>query len=405
MAGIVLLSLILPRVRVGASAQPSEAMERVVAEYLASGKTADHERAVAALRRHPDLPFSEFVALVKRAMLAGISKTAKPGAAICDLPSGEGPSLGKYAVRVPAGYGPGKKHPLILALAGGPGDGESYLPSWEKVTASTDFIVACPVAGGTRWWKTAYLIALETLADCKRRYHVDTNRVYVTGASNGGMGAWFMAVQYPDLFAAAGSMAGAPVTREDERVDPGYLVNLLNLPIYFIHGEKDTIIPADYDRKASAILKEAGYGFVYEEVPGGGHGVPGTHTRKLVDWLSKHTRNPNPPHIKFRKRMAEPRACYWVHLAKTRRDSFVEAQALNRTEIIVRAINVQHMTLYLNDALVDFDKEISVRVNDRMAFTGRRKPKPEVALKTAKLFDDPERIYGDELTINVGTDQ
>jgi len=398
MTGVVLLSLVL---RVCESAQASEALERVVAEYLASGKMADYERAVAELRRHPERPFSGCVAVVKRVMLASISKTTSPGAAVCVLPSGPGPSLGRYAVRIPTGYDPGKKHPLILALAGGPGDGEKYLPSWERLTANTDFIVACPVAGGTMWWKTAYLIALETLADCKRRYNVDTNRVCVTGVSNGGMGAWFMAVNFPDLFAAAGSIAGAPVTRTDQSVDPGYLVNLLNLPIYFVHGENDTTIPAKYDRRASEILKEAGYDFVYEEVHGGGHGVPAAYTQKLLDWLVKRTRNPNPQRVKFRKRMAEPRTCYWLHLGKTRRDSFVEAQISNQSEIAIRATNVQQMTLYLSDALVDFDKEISVRVNDRVAFTGRRKPRPEVALKTAKLFEDTERIYGDELAVSL----
>ncbi|MBM4049368.1 MAG: hypothetical protein FJ279_30090, partial [Planctomycetes bacterium] len=121
MTGGVLLSLVL---RVCESAQTSEALERVVAEYLASGKTADYERAAAELRRHPERPFSRFTALLKRAMLAGAGKTVRPGVVICDLPSGPGPSLGRYAVRIPTGYDPGKKHPLILALAGGPGDGE-----------------------------------------------------------------------------------------------------------------------------------------------------------------------------------------------------------------------------------------------------------------------------------------
>jgi len=40
------------------------------------------------------------------------------------------------------------------------------------------------------------------------QYHIDTNRIYVTGLSLGGFGAWDQITQNPSLYAAAVPLSG-----------------------------------------------------------------------------------------------------------------------------------------------------------------------------------------------------
>ena len=100
---------------------------------------------------------------------------------------------------------------------------------------------------------------LEALADVKRRYPIDDDRVVIRGFSMGGAACWQFAVHYPGLFAAAAPGAGFSETREflrvfqNETVTPtwyeqklwhvydctDYAVNLFNCPTVAYSGEKD----------------------------------------------------------------------------------------------------------------------------------------------------------------------
>jgi len=46
------------------------------------------------------------------------------------------------------------------------------------------------------------------LAALEMQYHIDTNRIYVTGLSLGGFGAWDQITQNPSLYAAAVPLSG-----------------------------------------------------------------------------------------------------------------------------------------------------------------------------------------------------
>jgi len=370
--------------------------QRLARRYIETGATADFDRALAAIGNSPD--FAALRDTVKRAL---IPAHGKPGTRTIQLPAPEGQrSLGRYALHVPDTYDGSRAHPLILGLAGGAGDGEKFLPRLARLVADSDCIVACPVAGGTMWWHTAYVIALATLEDVKRRYHVDTNRVYLYGVSNGGNGAWFMGIHYPHLFAAVGSVAGCPATGPG-RIDYPYLANLLNLPVHFVHGEKDPNISIKPERKASEILRELEYSFVFKEIPGGGHAVPLGDRKRIIEWLADKRRAPNPAKVRYRKRSSEPRTCYWLHLSKTRRGSYVEAEVRRRREIHIRCANVKQLALYLSHDLVDLDVPIEVNVNGEKQFSRQCVRRPGILLKTARAFRDAGRLYSVAVAVNV----
>ena len=67
--------------------------------------------------------------------------------------------------------------------------------------------------------------ALEAMADVRKRYPIDKNRVVVRGFSMGGAACWQLAVHYPGLFCAAAPGAGFSETPEFLRVFQNEVIN------------------------------------------------------------------------------------------------------------------------------------------------------------------------------------
>ena len=79
----------------------------------------------------------------------------------------------------------------------------------------------------------------DVLADVKRRFPVDEDRIYLTGISAGGGGALWLGLTRPDLWAAI-----APVCAEAPPGTAELAGNALDTPIELYHGERDPIVPA-----------------------------------------------------------------------------------------------------------------------------------------------------------------
>ena len=156
-------------------------------------------------------------------------------------------SYAVYAPRlVPA---PGEARPLVVYLHGGAGgtDVRQVLddPSGRNIHAhvgDSAYVVAPLNRFARGFWD---LRALDYLLDslCSRdpshsaRLPLDANRLYLTGASRGALGAWMLAMQYPSRFAALVPVCGA-VPR------PYHVWVPDDLPLWVFHGADDEAIPA-----------------------------------------------------------------------------------------------------------------------------------------------------------------
>lgn len=150
-----------------------------------------------------------------------------------------------YALYLPDGYDQRAKKlwPMILFLhgMGDRGDDLSKLTDskWSplahaKKTKGFPFIVVAPQspASNDRWTSD---IPIATLKEVLQKYRVDPDRVYLTGVSMGGAGAWRVALDYPKYFAAMSVVSGSGYPDEAGR--------LLNMPIWVFHGAKDNVVP------------------------------------------------------------------------------------------------------------------------------------------------------------------
>ncbi len=146
---------------------------------------------------------------------------------------------------------PGVRYPLVLFLHGMGARGRDNkaqvlqtgtailyaLP--EKQAETPCYILAPQCPEKTKWWDPGVpellkLLVEETLA----HEAADPLRVYVTGASMGGIAAWHLAAMYPGLFAAAMPVCGT-ASKEDAARLGG-----CGLPVWAFHAADDDVLPA-----------------------------------------------------------------------------------------------------------------------------------------------------------------
>lgn len=160
----------------------------------------------------------------------------------------------RYMVWLPDGYGDDRdrRYPLIYFLHGSGDDDydSSFVASFGLPAVLAlgdqpddfDFVVISPQAEpGTTWYAGDQP---EVVDDLLQRmldtYLVDPDRVYLTGLSMGGFGAWHIASRYPDRYAAMASLSGSGY-QQVEAPEADFACRLTGVPVWAIHGEQDMI--------------------------------------------------------------------------------------------------------------------------------------------------------------------
>lgn len=189
----------------------------------------------------------------------------------------------ELALWLPEGPGP---HPLAIFLHGAHG-GERLLGSTGIVTCLvvpaleplSPIIVAPVSASSGQWWTEADIAFVLGLIDAARAsWPVAPEKTLLLGYSNGGIGTWFFARQYPERFSAA-----IPMASNDSIVGPS------PLPVYAISGDKDELFPIADMRRAIAAAQAAGQNVSLHEKYRGSHMKACSYVPELEaarEWLT-----------------------------------------------------------------------------------------------------------------------
>ena len=201
-----------------------------------------------------------------------------------------------YLLYLPADYNkdPNQKWPLILFLHGIGERGTdpnkvaaTGLPQILKDKKDLPFFVVSLQCPTTTWWRPFDLSVL--LDDVLARYRVDPDRVYLTGLSMGGFGAWDLAGTSPQRFAAAAPMCGGG--------NPAAARRLRDLPFWVFHGDADPVVPTKLSDDMVEALKQAGADVTYTRYPGVGHDcwTQSYKNPELYTWFLSHVRGQKRP--------------------------------------------------------------------------------------------------------------
>ena len=173
----------------------------------------------------------------------------------------DGRSRGRldYLLFLPASYGVdlGKKWPLILFLHGRGETGTNLkklkvhgIPKKVEKQSDFPFIAVSPQCSYEYCWRYELPTLNALLDDMVATYAVDAQRIYVTGLSMGGFGAWALACLYPERFAAVAPVCGGG--------DPATVCNLKDVPVWAFHGALDEQVPPDQSQRMVDALRGCG---------------------------------------------------------------------------------------------------------------------------------------------------
>jgi len=200
-------------------------------------------------------------------------------------------TLQPYQVFVPAAYDKSKTFPLVIALHGMGGDENSYFQAYGQGAFKLEaekhgYIAACPKGRkpASMYIGDAEKDVMDVIAEMRRDYNIDPDRIYLTGHSMGGYGTWSVAMNHPDVFAALAPVSGGAN-------NTGAMSKIAHIPQLVVHGDTDPTVPVERSRVMVAAGKKLGAEIKYIEVPGGDHGSVVAPTFKDVfEWFDAHRR-------------------------------------------------------------------------------------------------------------------
>jgi len=196
----------------------------------------------------------------------------------------------QYYVYLPQDYSSSRRWPLLLYLHGSGERGNDLAKVLHNGPAGIiaeghhwPLIVITPQCREGESWNSRQLLAL--LDHVEQRFAVDTDRIYVGGYSMGGYGAWALACEAPERFAAIIPVAGGGEVNDAERLTP--------LAIWAFHGSADDVVPPDQTQKMIEAIQAMGGNSQLTTYAGIGHAIDRvTFAREdLLDWLLRQRRS------------------------------------------------------------------------------------------------------------------
>lgn len=349
-----------------------------------------------------------------------------------------------YHLSVPESYEPSRRYQVRFQLHGGVGGRETNQPRGNgdvRIPGAEQIYVIPYSWNDAPWWGDAQVENLRAILDrVKREYNVDENRVVVSGVSDGGTGAYFIAMRETTRFASflplnAFIMVLANGAIDDGRSFPG---NLRNKPLFVINGGQDRLYPTSIVEPFVQYLAGQGVDTAYYPQPEGEHNTAWwPEMRETFEaFVTAYPRQPHPESITWEATEGAHNRAHWLVIdeldAAQRPPSpmtdinnvddtpglgrflgpgspmFRRSRPSGRVDLrrdgnTIRATTrgVASFRLLLSPDVFDFDQPITVVVNDSVAFEGRVEADLATLIEWAARDNDRTMLYGSELEIGL----
>jgi hypothetical protein len=297
------------------------------------------------------------------------------------------------------------------------------LARWGDLAAKHGYILAAPNWGGRfqsiyGFTTEEHAVVLNCLRDLKRRFRVDTERIFLFGQEQGGFFAYDVGLSHPSMFAGVLTMAASP-----HFFIEAYWSNAQHLPLYVVEGGANGV-GVGANRKQFKDYVRCGYPAIYVEYKGRGPEFFAGELPAMFDWMSRKKRFHPVRQVgvpgrgdnsseEFRTMRPGEGPFYWLspdaiarnHLNSLERwqrsitPARVQATLAPNNRILVRTKGVGRLTVWLAPGMVDFSKKVSVQANMANLTPVAVQPNLETLLEDYYQRGDRERVYVAKLTV------
>ncbi len=317
----------------------------------------------------------------------------------------------EYAVLLPPEYHPLRSYPAVVALHGDEGPMEA-VTWWAKEAQRRGFIVIAPEYNlrdqkrDYRYTPSEHAAVELALRDAKRRFAIDSDRVFLGGQLFGGNMAWDFGLAHPDLFAGVAIISGLPAK---------YVwSNKLNAPLVPLYIAMGDLAPAENDvifEQLSKPMIIRNYDITYVKYFRRGLEDLPEEAPEVFEWMSTRRRDPAPKtfevntsrtsddrffgvvvHEFATRRAMDPEAV--DPLGKNLRPAHIDFRAnavLNK--LVISSAGLMKLDVWVSPELIDFSKKLEVQVNGRTYFKGMAKVDYEPMLEDLRIRGDRSQLY------------
>jgi phospholipase/carboxylesterase len=188
---------------------------------------------------------------------------------------------GAYSLYVPESYDGSEAWPLVTALHGGFGHGRDFLWTWLREARSRRFLLLAPTSSGTTWSLLMPQIDGEAIAamlgKVREKWNVDSERMLLTGMSDGGTFALANSLQGDSPFTAYAVVSCV--------LPPADLEKARGKRIYWVHGALDWMFRLEIAQRDAKVLEQAGAHITLRVVHDLSHTYPRDENARILSWF------------------------------------------------------------------------------------------------------------------------
>ena len=337
------------------------------------------------------------------------------------------PTPTEYTILLPPEYHPLRGYPTIVALHGDqsasatPVDRmNTAIDWWAEEAAKRGYIVIAPDyltpnAAPDYHYSTGEHGAIElAIRDAKRRFAIDSDRVFLGGQCMGGNAAWDFGLGHPDLFAGVVSVSGLPA-----KYAWAYRDNVKRVPLFVSMGD---LAPAEsqviFPFIKALIARNYDVTF-FEHFRRGLEDFP-EDAPAIFDWMSSRTREPFPKLFEVDTARSSDDRFYGfvireftpgravapesVHpLGKNLKPATLNVKIRSLANLVdITSNGIRQLDVWLGPDEINFAKRFEVRVNGKTAYKAAAKPDAEAFLEDLRVRGDRKQTYWTRVSVNVG---
>ncbi|MFM7149207.1 MAG: hypothetical protein ACKO23_05150 [Gemmataceae bacterium] len=405
---------------------------KMVLEYLREPNTSARKKILAdyQMQVSPRVELEEVAQMIDH--LPPVDPARDLSSEPREIQAGVGRQQTRYHLKLPPEYSHSRSYPVLFLLHNIGEKAPAVLRRFEAIAADHGYILAAPewsrsISDEYGYSEREHEVVLAALRDLRRRFQVDSDRIFLFGNGEGGKMAFDVGLAHPDCFAGVIPMAAGP-----NLYSKRYWRNAQYLPFYVVNGTRggdSTLLLRDQFN--NWVLR--GYPALWVEYKGRGTEFFSGELPFIFDWM-RHQKRAFPMQQlgtdgnntafgnEFCTMRAEDNRFYWLSAGSISPRYLVAPENWNNlaspasltaridpdtNEINVKTLGIQDLTVWFGrnpsgKYMIDFNKPVTIRVGLRNYIVNRKAvPSLEVLLEDLHQRADRKHLFVARMDITV----